>query len=313
MKNIEVIIGEYFTDHNMSNRTDLSPLNPWTVALGLDQHCSNNPVSPNAKAIVFDLDETIGQFSNLQQLNNAFEVILRRSLKQEEFNELIDLYPEFLRPGILTILEFLAHKKKANAFQKMYLYTNNQCGREWVHKIINYMETKIQSQLFDDIICAFKIKNKVVEIKRSTHNKTHAELIKCTIMKEANTEICFIDNTYFEKMCGDKVYYILPRSYYHSLLKQEIIDRLLNHIPVSVAPFNRDILHDTLYNYCKENPNKNRDIKIDAEVTKKIMFHIREYLYFAKNCNKILKIPRNVKSARKPMTRCRKNKTVKKM
>ena len=134
MKNIEVIIGEYFTDA-----------------------CAS-PIT-NTKAIVFDLDETIGQFSNLQQLNNAFEVILRRPMKQEEFNELLDLYPEFLRPGILTIMEFLAYKKKANAFHKMYLYTNNQCGREWVNKIINYIETKIQSQLFDDIICAFKIKN----------------------------------------------------------------------------------------------------------------------------------------------------------
>jgi hypothetical protein len=289
MKNIiEIIIGEYFTDS-----------------------CGSPKTNTNIKAIVFDLDETIGQFSNLQQLNNAFEVILRRPMKQEEFNELLDLYPEFLRPGILTILEFLVHKKNANAFQKMYLYTNNQCGREWVHKIINYMETKIHAHLFDDIICAFKIKNKVIEMKRSTHNKTHAELIKCTIMKEATTEICFIDNTYFEKMCGDKVYYILPRSYNHSLSKQEIIDRVLNHIPVSVAPFNRDILHDTLYNYCKENPNKNRDIKVDAEVTKKIMFHIREYLYFTKNGNKIMKIPINRKSVRKTITKCRKNKTAK--
>jgi hypothetical protein len=291
MKNIEVIIGDYFSD----------------------VHYSNNPDSPNKniKTIVFDLDETIGQFSNLQQLNNAFEMILRRPIKQEEFNELLDLYPEFMRPGILTIMEFLAHKKKANSFQKMYLYTNNQCGREWVHKIINYIETKIQSHLFDDIICAFKIKNKVIEIKRSTNNKTHAELIKCTILKEATTEICFIDNTYFEKMCGDKVYYILPRSYCHSLSKQEIIERVLNHIPVSVAPFNRDVLHETLYNYCKENPYKNRDAKVDAEVTKKIMFHIREYLYFAKNGNKIMKIPKNVKSVRKPIAKCRKNKTAK--
>ena len=69
MKNIEVIIGEYF-----------------------ESQCANCPVSPNTntKTIVFDLDETIGQFSNLQQLNAAFESILRRQMKQEEFNELLD-------------------------------------------------------------------------------------------------------------------------------------------------------------------------------------------------------------------------------
>jgi hypothetical protein len=293
MKNVEIIIGDYFTN----------PCSPRCL--------------PNLKAIVFDLDETIGQFSNLQQLNEAFETILCRQLKQEEFNELLDLYPEFLRPGILTILEFLSYKKSNGAFQKMYLYTNNQCGREWVNKIINYMEMKILTKrdssckLFDDVICAFKIKNKVIEIKRSTNNKTHAEFIKCTILKEDTTEICFIDNTYFEKMCGDKVYYILPRSYCHTLSKREIIERILTHIPVSVAPFNRNVLHETLHKFCKENPNKNLDKKIDAEVTKKIMFHIREYLYFTNNHNALIKIPRNGKSAKKSIMKCRKNKTAK--
>jgi hypothetical protein len=42
------------------------------------------------------------------------------------------------------------------------------------------------------------------------------------------------------------------------------------------------------------------------------MFHIREYLYFSKNGNKLMKIYGTGKSARKPITKCRKNKTAKK-
>ena len=45
------------------------------------------------KAIVFDLDETIGHFSNLRQLCGAIEDVMQRPLKQVEFNQLLNLYP----------------------------------------------------------------------------------------------------------------------------------------------------------------------------------------------------------------------------
>lgn len=245
------------------------------------------------KAIVFDLDETIGQFSNLQQLNVAFEYILKRPLKQSEFDELLNLYPEFLRPGILTIMEFLYYKKSTGGLQKVYIYTNNQCGRKWVNDIASYIDSKIgaKTALFDDIICAFKIKNQIVEFCRTTNAKTCDDLIKCTMLKEATTEICFIDDARHARMCNEKVYYIKPRPYVHSMSKTEMIARLLNHIPVSVAPFNRELLHNALHKYCLENPNHimmNKTVS-DVEITKKIMYHIREYLYFMKD--PIMKIP----------------------
>ena len=59
------------------------------------------------KVVVFDLDETLGYFSQFGQLWN--ELIPNKDI---DFNELFDLYPEFLRPNIWEILQFLNEKKK---------------------------------------------------------------------------------------------------------------------------------------------------------------------------------------------------------
>ena len=211
---------------------------------------------------------------------------MKRPLKSDEFDELLNLYPEFLRPGILTILEFINYKKSQGTLQKVYLYTNNQCGKEWVDRITAYIDVKIGATkpLFDDKMYAFKIKQKILDVRRTTNNKTHDDFIKCTLLKDTTTEICFIDDVKYSRMCNDNVYYIKPRPYTHSLSKHEIIKRLLEHIPASVAPFNRDVLHSILYKYCSGFVVKSTDKLVsDIEITKKIMYHVREFLYFCGN------------------------------
>lgn len=235
------------------------------------------------KAIVFDLDETIGHFSNLRQLCGAIEDVMQRPLKQVEFNQLLNLYPEFLRPGILTIFEFLEYKKVQGTLQKMFLYTNNQCGKEWVDWITEYIDIKIGADrgLFDDTIYAFKIKNKVVDFRRTTNAKTHDDLIKCTLLKDATTEVCFVDDNKYLRMCNDNVYYIKPRPYVHSMSKHEIIDRLMENIPVFIANVDRDELSAALKTHCSGFANAgSHKLACDIEITKKIMYHVREYLYF---------------------------------
>ena len=248
-------------------------------------HYSNPVAHTKTKAIVFDLDETIGQFSNLHEITNACEDVLQRPLKQMEFCELLNLYPEFLRPGILTILEFLDYKKRQGSLHKVYLYTNNQCGKEWVDQIVAYINMKIGATkpLFDDVIYAFKIKNQIVDMRRTTNNKTHEDLIKCTMMKDDTTEICFIDDKKYMRMYGERVYYIRPRPYIHPLSKQDIISRFMENVPVSVAPFDEDVLYNALHTYCRIFPTDGkRNLASDIEITKKIMYYVREYLYFYK-------------------------------
>ena len=64
------------------------------------------------KVPFFDLDETIGDFKDLELLWNTIQHYSSNKNNFNLFKELLDLYPEFLRFGIISILEFLYQKKK---------------------------------------------------------------------------------------------------------------------------------------------------------------------------------------------------------
>ena len=105
--------------------------------------------STNKKVIVFDLDETIGSFGELYVLwSNGLPVDIVNN--QQTFDDLLDIYPEFLRYGILNIFDYLKYKKDSGRYFKTYIYTNNILPVEWVQMIVNYIEKKISSiGLFD--------------------------------------------------------------------------------------------------------------------------------------------------------------------
>ena len=66
------------------------------------------------------------------------------------------------------------------------------------------------------VISAFKVHGKQVEPGRTTHEKTHADFVRCTNIPE-DTEICFIDDTMYPKMTHDNVYYIHLKPYVYDL------------------------------------------------------------------------------------------------
>ena len=109
---------------------------------------------------------------------------------------------------------------------KLFIYTNNQLAKSWTSMIIKYLEQKQNTpKLFDQLICAFKINDVVIEPKRTTHEKTYSDFIKCSLLPHSS-EICFIDDKFFKSMAQDKVYYIQPKPYRHSLTISDIIRRL---------------------------------------------------------------------------------------
>ena len=127
-----------------------------------------------SKIVVFDLDETLGYYVEFGMFWDAFKNFVKKqnlviNINQVLFNTILDLYPEFLRPNILNILNYLKQKKHTNHCHKLMIYTNNQGPDEWAQQIQSYFETKLNYKLFDQIIKAFKIRGKQVEICRTSH------------------------------------------------------------------------------------------------------------------------------------------------
>jgi len=182
--------------------------------------------------VVVDLDETLGYFVELGMFWDALKAYIQHkqikiSIDQKLFNKVLDLYPEFLRPNIMGILNYLKKKKQKNHCDKLMIYTNNQGPIEWAKYIMNYFEEKIDYKIFDQIIAAFKVQGKQVELCRTTHMKTHSDLIKCTKLPE-NTQICFLDDVFYPDMSNDKIYYINVKPYIHDLDFNSMVTRLLN-------------------------------------------------------------------------------------
>ena len=264
------------------------------------------------KVIVFDLDETLGSFADLY--------ILWRGIKQASpsysaFHELCDAFPEFLRYGIITILEYLYDKKIKKECHKIFIYTNNQCSSEWVNLISKYLETKVKANrakhddddencvLFDKTICAFKINNKQVETQRTGHGKKMDDFIRCSLVSE-HADICFVDDIEYPLMKSAKVYYICPRPYIHTLSSNTIIKRIihLSCIPAGILQ-NTSFWRDWFQLHARRS-TRNSDIELDLQVSQKIIYHLREFMMFGVKPDKGEK----KRSRRKTRTGCTKTK-----
>ena len=182
------------------------------------------------KIVVFDLDETLGYFTQFgifwDCLSKYIKTQNKPDLNQSEFDIILNLYPEFLRPNIINILTYLKKKKQSKCCHKMMIYTNNTGTHEWTNHIVKYFEKKIKYKLIDQIIGAFKINGTRFELCRTTYTKTHDDFIKCTKLP-LNAEICFIDDVYHPKMVHDNIYYINIKPYYHDLTVDELLHRFM--------------------------------------------------------------------------------------
>ena len=236
------------------------------------------------KIIVFDLDETLGFFS---QFGTFWELLQQENptLTHKDFSELLDLYPEYLRPNIISILNFLKHKKMNNCCNKIYLYTNNQGPLSWANDIILYLEDKITHKLFDKIIPAYKIGNKIVEPLRTSHDKSYNDLIRC-INCQTEHKICFVDDVHHSKMVHDSVYYINVKPYIYMLSSEEIARRFINsqHRSLENVDKPRLILELKKYSYSEKDAS---EYIVDTILSKQIMIHLQDFLNTPKMRSKI--------------------------
>jgi hypothetical protein len=230
------------------------------------------------KVVVFDLDETLGYFGEFGRFCNLLDDFYKNSNKSYSiFNELLDLYPEFIRPNIINILKYLLEKKKENKCQAVMIYTNNTGEKKWAQHITGYFESKLKSKIFEQIIGAFKINGQIVEINRTTHDKCVDDFFRCTKLSP-DIEICFIDDLFHPKMSTENVYYIHVKEYKYQIPYNEMVKRYLDS-PLSNDIKNKDefkqfTLFDIKYNVLDK---KKHEYDIDVIVGKKMMEHIKEF------------------------------------
>ena len=237
------------------------------------------------KIVVFDLDETLGYFTEFGIFWDCLIYYLKNkneeTITQSDFNDILDLFPEFLRPNIINILNYLKNKKQSLCCHKMMIYTNNSGPKEWAHHIIDYFSKKINYKLFDQLISAFKINGKVVEVCRTTHDKTYNDFIKCTKLP-INAEICFLDDTFYPEMANDNIYYINVKPYYHDLKFEYMLDKfsksdigkkIINNDDNFIKIMNE---HIKLYKYeCID--KETNEYEMDKIVGKQIVKHLQEF------------------------------------
>lgn len=261
------------------------------------------------KVVVFDLDETLGSFTELGMFWDALQDYFDGSLTDHDFYKIVDMFPEILRPNIVTILNYLKREKRKRTCHKVLIYTNNQGPKEWGHKIKNYLETRTGTKLFDQVVGAFKCDGKQIEPLRTTHDKTYSDLIRCCRLPKG-TEVCFLDDQEHPNMMKhDMVYYIKIKPYTHDYTYKTMATRFLDSDFKTLLSEDADEKKEFIqhiisfmdeYDY-RVNIKSDIECQVDKIISKKIMFHLQEFL-----------TPEVSKSRTHKKRKQRKNKTSKK-
>ena len=254
------------------------------------------------KIVVFDLDETLGYFTEFgmfwDSLNQYIKSKALQPLSHDDFSETLDLFPEVLRPNIINILNYLKTKKESSCCHKMMIYTNNNGPREWAQHIVGYFDKKLDFKLIDQIIAAFKVHGKQVEICRTTHNKTHQDFIRCTKVP-ATAEICFLDDTFHPGMSNEHIYYINVKPYYHDIPFEVMLARFMSSNIGRRFGNNMDFERSMLMYFKAYNYNcLNKDLKeyeVDKIIGKQIITHLQTFFNDKPKRNKTIKNIRRFK------------------
>lgn len=249
------------------------------------------------KVLVFDLDETLGSFTELNILFTTLQVVMQDN-NILSISNLLDLYPEFFRNNIFQILQYVYKKKKTGECNKVYIYTNNQSRSQTVSNIVEYITKEVvkeHEKLFDQIIYAFKINGRIVQVGRTSHNKTHDDLLRCTLLPK-KTAICYLDDVFFDEMKKEQIYYLQPKPYFHGLSSYTILQRLFNSKYASLLNTYKSLIQDHYFarsiknnSFLKKCVRTNTMIQENEMITKKMLYHVRNFFFILRKKSKTVK------------------------
>ena len=176
---------------------------------------------------VFDLDKTIGYFTQIAIFIESIEDYIGRKLIKREKFKLFDLFPEIFRPDMMSIFKYLKKLKMKLKKVKILIYTNNVGPKSWVYDIKNYIEIKLKYNLFNRTIAAWMVDGKVYEKCRTAYEKKYDDLIKCGSLSK-NDKIVFLDDMKHPEMEHKNVKYLYLKGYKHDILFEKMIKKFLN-------------------------------------------------------------------------------------
>jgi len=235
------------------------------------------------KIVVFDFDETLGSFSQLFLFWNYIIKILKiKNIKDQKIIlfELLDIFPNFFRPLIINILNFVLQNKINNNCKEVLIYTNNNGPIEWCNYIVEYLNYKTNKKIkvIDKIIKAFIVNGKQREKLRTTTDKSITDLIKYTKYSK-DLEICFVDDQEHKNMINDNVYYInvLPYNYSKNINKMAdtYYNKVLNNNIITKNNFITKILKLNEY-YTNKIYNKN-ELNIHTIISKQLLKYLDDF------------------------------------
>ena len=193
------------------------------------------------KIIVFDFDETLGDFSQLGDFIMALEFFIKKKISRQILYSILTLFPNVFRTDLFKILHFIQKQKKLKHINKVMIYTNNMGPRSWVLGIKTFIELKLKTKLFDRIISAYKINGKQIEKKRTTHQKTYNDLIN--IINFSNkSDILFFDDQLHLIMDHPNVHYVKVKPYTYVMNNEYMVRKFLNSNVGSIIKHKADFL-----------------------------------------------------------------------
>jgi hypothetical protein len=235
-------------------------------------------------AVVFDLDETLGHFSQPYRFWTRLKLFLNdQTLNDIYFFSFLDLFPGFIRTGLFKILNILKKQKISGKCNFVMIYTNNNGPNHWVDIIMSYINTKLNYKLFDRVIRSFKINGEIVEICRTSHSKSYKDLLRCTNLSD-NTKFCFIDDQFHVDMEHDNVLYIFIHPYTYNLEYAQIIKKYYQANTVLFSKYDKtenefvqymnEHITDKPEHLDKTQVEKNIDLFISDKITRDILLFL---------------------------------------
>ena len=227
------------------------------------------------KIVVFDMDQTLGCFEEIGMFWDALNKIKERD--ENHFFEVMDLFPEFLRPKILTILKSILIKKSQGKCSKIMIYTNNNGPKTWSQMIANYFEHKLGEKVFI-VISAFKFNNNIVETCRTCETKNTTDLLRCANVSP-ETKICFFDDQLHPSMKHDNVYYINIKPFHYSFSFKTMTERYSKkYIDDNKQPQFIDFIIKYMSKFRYIVTHKMPDeTTVDEVVGKQMMLHVNKF------------------------------------